>query len=153
LNCSVHGISLRFLLSNNSSAKKIQLTNHTPQGAVKGIICLTETSVVCEMLWFERYRHWVLTLGTNQVLTVDQIFCKTLPACPSQSTKYTETSFDSLNWTHYPRSTHNRLLTQHSRQKRERVFVEQLSWRKLQQECKHMPPTTRNARQICHQTE
>ncbi len=57
LNCSVHGISLRFLLSNNSSAKKIQLTNHTPQGAVKGIICLTETSVVCEMLWFERYRH------------------------------------------------------------------------------------------------
>jgi hypothetical protein len=68
------------------------------------------------------------------------------------STKYTETSFDSLNWTHYPRSTHNRLLTQHSRQKSERVFVEQLSWRKLQQECKHMPPTTRNARQICHQT-
>jgi len=34
---------------------------------------------------------------TNQVLIVDQIFCKTLPACPSQSTKYTETSFDSLN--------------------------------------------------------
>jgi hypothetical protein len=65
LNCSVHGISLRFLLSNNSSAKKIQLTNHTSQGAVKGIICLTETSAVCEMLWFEKYRHQVLTLAKS----------------------------------------------------------------------------------------
>jgi len=149
LNCSVHGISLRFLLSNNSSAKKIQLTNHTSQGAVKGIMsdrdfCSLWNAVVWEIQTSSDH-PW-----TNQVLTVDQIFCKILPACPSQSTKYTETSFDSLNWMHYPRSTHNRLLTQHSRQKCERVFVEQLSWRKLQQECKHMPPTTRNAWQICH---
>ncbi len=46
------------------------------------VSCLTETSAVCEMLWFERYRHRVLTLEQIKCSLLTKSFAKLYQLVP-----------------------------------------------------------------------